>query len=165
MVVRVPCPVDSRTSPPAICICHSHQYHGLILFSREFNISWMTTDVEDNLITGLWDSEGSYWLFQKKVVWSSLTHWGRVAQTCVSKIIIIDSNNGLSPGRRQAIIWTNAGILSTGPLGINFSEILIFQLRKCIWKCHLPNGGHLVLASMYLCYLAWHYFIGLHLGL
>ena len=29
------------------------------------------------------------------------------------------------PGRRQAIISTNAGILLIGPLGINFSEILI----------------------------------------
>ena len=38
--------------------------------------------------------------------------------------MIIGSDNGLSPGRRQAIIWTNAGILLIGPLGINFSEIL-----------------------------------------
>ena len=27
---------------------------------------------------------------------------------------------GLLPGRRQAIIWTNAGILLIGPLGANF---------------------------------------------
>ena len=37
--------------------------------------------------------------------------------------IIIGSDNGLSPGRRQAIIWTNTNILSIGPLGINSSEI------------------------------------------
>ena len=37
----------------------------------------------------------------------------------------IGSNNGLSPGRRQAIILTNAGMLLTGPLETNFSEILI----------------------------------------
>ena len=30
-----------------------------------------------------------------------------------------------SPDRRQAIIWTNAGILLTGPLGTNLSAILI----------------------------------------
>ena len=30
---------------------------------------------------------------------------------------IIVSDNGLSPGRRQAIISTNAGILLIGPLG------------------------------------------------
>ena len=44
---------------------------------------------------------------------------------CVSELIIIGSDNGLSPGRRQAIIWINAGILFIGPLEINFSEILI----------------------------------------
>ena len=44
------------------------------------------------------------------------------------------SDNGLSPGRRQAIIWTNAGVLLTRPRGINFSEILIeipnFSVKK-----------------------------------
>ena len=50
---------------------------------------------------------------------------GRVAHLCVSKLPIIASDNGLSPGRRQAIIWTSAGILLTGPVGTNFSEILI----------------------------------------
>ena len=54
-----------------------------------------------------------------------LTHWGRVTHICVSNLAIIGSDNGLSPGRRQAIIWTNAGILSIGPFGTNFSEILI----------------------------------------
>ena len=44
---------------------------------------------------------------------------------CVSKLNIIGSDNGLSPGRRQAIILTNAGTLLFGPLGTNFSEILI----------------------------------------
>ena len=31
----------------------------------------------------------------------------------------------LSPGRRQAIIWTSAGILLIDPLGANFSEFFI----------------------------------------
>ena len=44
---------------------------------------------------------------------------------CVSKLTIVGLDNGLSPGRCQAIIWTNAGILLIGPLRINFSEILI----------------------------------------
>ena len=38
---------------------------------------------------------------------------------------IIGSDKGLSPVRCQAVIWANAGILSIGPLGIKFSEILI----------------------------------------
>ena len=54
-----------------------------------------------------------------------LTHWGRVTLIYVGKLSIFGSDNGLSPGRRQAIIWTNAGILLIGPLGTNFSQILI----------------------------------------
>ena len=54
-----------------------------------------------------------------------LTHWGRVAHICVSKLTIIGSDNGLVPGRRQAIRWTSDGILLSGPLETNFSEILI----------------------------------------
>ena len=62
------------------------------------------------------------------------THWGRVTHISVGKLTNIGSDNGLSPGRRQAIIWTNTGILLIGPLGTNFSEILIeiqtFSLKK-----------------------------------
>ena len=35
----------------------------------------------------------------------------------IGKLTIIGSNNGLSPGRRQAIIWTNAAILLIGHFG------------------------------------------------
>ena len=67
-----------------------------------------------------------------------LTHWGRVTHICVSKIIIIGSDNGLSPGRRQAIIWTNARILLIGLLGIKLGEILIeihtFSFKKMLLK-------------------------------
>ena len=52
-----------------------------------------------------------------------LTHWGPVTHICVVNLTIIGSNNGLSPGRRQAIIWTNAGLLLIRTLGTNFSEI------------------------------------------
>ena len=39
----------------------------------------------------------------------------------------IGSNNGLSPGRRQAIILTNAGILLMGPLGIKIRGVFFNQ--------------------------------------
>ena len=69
---------------------------------------------------------------------SCLTHWGRVTQICIGNSIIIASHNGLSPDRRQAIIWTSAGILLITPLGTNFREmfremfikILTFSLKK-----------------------------------
>ena len=81
-----------------------------------------------------------------------LTHWGRATHICVGKLTIIGSDNGLSPGRRQAIIWTSAGILLVGLLGTNFSEFQSefkhFHSRKSIWKCRLENGGHFVSASM-----------------
>ena len=54
-----------------------------------------------------------------------LTHWGQVKHICISNLTIIGSDNGLSPGRRQAIIWANAGILLNRLLGTNFSDILI----------------------------------------
>ena len=54
-----------------------------------------------------------------------LTHWGRVTHICISKLTISGSDNGLPPDRRQAIIWTIAGILLIGPLRTNFSEISI----------------------------------------
>ena len=57
---------------------------------------------------------------------------------CISKLTIFGSDNGLPPGRRQAIIWTSAGILLNGPLGTNFNEILIeihkFSFKKIHFK-------------------------------
>ena len=83
-------------------------------------------------------SPAIFWLFSFHLCgdnrMSGLTHWGRVTHICVSKLRTIGSDNGLSPGRRQAIIWTHAGILLIGPLGTNFSEILIeiptFSFKK-----------------------------------
>ena len=53
---------------------------------------------------------------------------------CVGNLTIIGSDNGLSPDRRQAIIWNIDGILSIGPLGTNPSEISIgikiFSFKK-----------------------------------
>ena len=61
-----------------------------------------------------------------------LTHWGRVTLMCISKLTIIDSD------RRQAIIWTNARIFLIGPLGTNFSKILIeIDTFSFIGKMHL----------------------------
>ena len=42
----------------------------------------------------------------------------------VNRVSIV-SDNGLLPIRHQAILWTNAGVLSIGPIRTNFSEILI----------------------------------------
>ena len=55
-----------------------------------------------------------------KEVWI-WTHYGRVTDIWVSNLTTIGSDNGLSPDRRQAIIWTNAGILLIGHSGTKFN--------------------------------------------
>ena len=70
-----------------------------------------------------------------------LTYWGGMTHICISKLTIIASDNGLSPGRRQAIIWTNAGILSIRPLGTNFIEILIKIYILLLKKIHLKMSS------------------------
>ena len=79
---------------------------------------------------------------------SVLTHWSRVTHICVGDLTIIGLDNGLSIGRRQAIIRVNDGLLITWPLGTNFQENYSNYSRKCIWECRLENGGHFVSASM-----------------
>ena len=58
-----------------------------------------------------------------------------------SKQTIVGSDNGLSPGRRQAIIWTKAEILLIGPLGTNCSEILIEIYTFSFKKMHLEMSS------------------------
>ena len=72
---------------------------------------------------------------------NNLTHWGRMTHICVSKVTSIVSDNGLSPGRRQAIIWNNAGILLIGPLGTNFTGILIEIHTFSFKKMHLKMSS------------------------
>ena len=73
----------------------------------------------------------------RDTIWT-LTHWGRVTHICVSKLTIIGSHNGLSPDRRHAIIWTKAGILSSGT---NFGEILIEIDVFSFQKMHLKMSS------------------------
>ena len=147
----------------------------LIWYDTKVLIQWCRNEIPDNLFVthfffqiSLKESvciliRSSWSLFTKAplttshlhwVIWSFvfLTHWGRVTHICVCNLTIIGSDNGLSPGRRQAIIWTSAGILLIGTLGTNFSEISIgvptFHSRKFTWKCRLRNGVHFVPASM-----------------
>ena len=62
-----------------------------------------------------------------------LTHWVRMTHICVSELTTIGSDNDLSPGRRQAIIWTHGGILLIGPLGTNFSETF-YEIHTFLFK-------------------------------
>ena len=75
----------------------------------------------------------------RPITW--LSHWDRAAHICVSKLIIIGSDNGLSPGWRQTIIWTNAGILLIEPQWTKFSKILIEIQTFSFKKMHLKTSS------------------------
>ena len=68
---------------------------------------------------------------------------------CISKLTIIGSDNVLLHVRRQAFIWTNAGVLLIGPLGINFSEILTVWHKTKFGSQKLATkfGNHLCMAT------------------
>ena len=97
---------------------------------------------------------------------AQIIHWGRVTHVCVGKLAIIDSGNGLSPGRRQTIIWINARNIANWTLrnklqwNFNTNSHIVIQENGF----HLRNRGHLGSASMcwYACvihYLNQWYFI------
>ena len=67
---------------------------------------------------------------------------------CVGRLTITGSDNGLSPGQRQAIIWTNAGILLIGPLGTHFSENSIEILTFSFTKMRLKVSAKLMAAIL-----------------
>ena len=127
------------------CVCISPSVTGLVsyiiytevtpvLIGGRSHFSWGTPPCWTNAPVGIWLDGGPKW--SPNV--ACLTHWGRVTHICVSKLTVIGSDNGLSPGRRQAIIWTNAGILLIGALGTNVNDILFkictFSLKKMLLK-------------------------------
>ena len=75
------------------------------------------------------------------VIMICLTHWRRVTHICVRKLTAFGSDNGLLPGRRQAIIWTNAGILLIRTFGTNFSDILIEIHTFSFTQMHLKMSS------------------------
>ena len=95
----------------------------------------------NNTVRSREHSNGHWLKFNRVYTVFKLSHWGRETHICIGKLTIIGSDNGLSPGRRQAIIWTNAGILLIGPLGTNFNEILIEIHTFSFTKIHLKMSS------------------------
>ena len=66
----------------------------------------------------------------------------------------------MSPGRRQVIIWTNAGLLSIGTLRTNFieilSEIYAFSFKKMHLKTSSAKWRPLCFGFNVLTVLKWH---------
>ena len=88
-------------------------------------------------------------ILQLRIIWYAmafpaiyLTHWGWVMHICVSKLTIIGSDNGLSPGWLQAIIWTNTAILLIGPLVNKLQWNLKAKLMHFHWrKMHFKKSS------------------------
>ena len=74
------------------------------------------------------------------------TPWYRIYAS-VNRVSI-SSDNGLSPIRRQAITWTNAGVLSIWQLGTDFNEIRIGILLFSFKKMHLKLSSAKMLAIL-----------------
>ena len=54
---------------------------------------------------------------------------------------IIASDNGLVPVRHQAILWISVGLLSIGPLGTTFNEIVIKIQLVSLKKMNLKTSS------------------------
>ena len=95
---------------------------------------------------------------------NELTHWGQVMHIWVSKLTTISSDNGLLPGWSLATIWTNARMLLIGPLGTNFSAILIeiyaFSFKQMHLKIFLFMKMHFkILSTMAALLLLFFFFL------
>ena len=93
----------------------------------------MTWMCHDDIICFIWDLI----VHPYPKLNDGLTHWGRVTHIYISNLTIIGSDNGLSPGRRQAIIWIYAGMPLIRTLGTNASEILSEIHTFSLMKMHL----------------------------
>ena len=61
--------------------------------------------------------------------------------------VIIGWDNGLSPVWSQAIIWTDADLLSTEPLPLESKyELLKKDIDLAMSECRQQHRGHFVLA-------------------
>ena len=78
----------------------------------------------------------------------------------------IGSGYGLPPVRRQAITWTNADLLSIGPLGTNCSEVwikvqnLLFikmyvKMSSAEWLSCCSGGDELTDVLKFIFHLSW----------
>ena len=79
-----------------------------------------------------------HWLIVPQTTVDGLTHWGWTTHIYVGNLTTISSDNGLSPGRHQAIICTIAGIVL---IGTNFIEILIEIHTFSYKKMHLKTSS------------------------
>ena len=95
-----------------------------------------------------------------------LIHWGPVTHICVSKLTIIGSDIGLSPGRRQATIWTTAWMFIIVPnkvqWNLNQNSYIFFQenaFENVVLKMAsiFKYGLGLNVSGMYTACITWNW--------
>ena len=131
-------PVLSSSDLPVLSSCVVEQFTTKLDCELPWpikDLSWLAP-VATKLMTGYLELEDCTINVRR-----TRNQWDRVTHVCVGELTIIGSDNGLSPGRRQAIIWTNDGILLTRSLGINFSEISIEIHTFSLGKMHLKMSS------------------------
>ena len=82
-------------------------------------------------------------------------------QLTIVQYISIGSNKGLSPVRRQAIIWTNGGLVYWGIyMSLDLNELIRFNVvldskRPYLWQASTPCwyiiGGKVTLSQFTMC--------------
>ena len=116
-IIPIDPPLSKNTS--INCVFPSQAYSNYIM-EKAHSGKVSSSPLGESIINGSW-----------------LTHLFRVCIYASVKWVSIGSGNGLSPIRCQAITWTNADLLSIGPLGTNFSDIWIkcnFSFMKMYLK-------------------------------
>ena len=141
-----------------VTIWASNNFNEIHVLSHRLSL-WSISDGLDNTLVPSWIADkqlsfiNQWWHISPQIQiqnhfcipassgLAELTHWGRVTHICVGNLASLGPDNGLSPGQRQAIIWTDAGILLIGPLGTSFSEILIDIHTFSFTKMHLKMSS------------------------
>ena len=116
-------------------LCYRHFDQGYMMLMK--SIKTISDDIMEELIISVKPKNETKTNKHTHTHKQVSTHWSRVTHICVGNLAIIGSDNGLSPGRRQAIIWINAVILLIGPLGANFNEISIKSITFPFTKMRL----------------------------
>ena len=128
-LVHLTCGFLSQKASNAECVSISWLHH------KRITANLVAMTIAFSMITSIYPwMDGSDGFNDDKVKFP-LTHWGRVTHICVSKLTVIGSNDGLSPGRRKPL----SEPMLIGPLGTNFSEILNWNLYIVIQENAFEN--------------------------
>ena len=91
-------------------------WHSLVYNKRRVDamvtcVHWGTRKTFNNIDGRVWTKAVACLVWIYRYQRTRISHRGRVTHICVSNLTIIGSDNGLSPGHCQAIIWSSTGIL------------------------------------------------------